>query len=58
MNVVMVSHSPNIRDAAGVDLPVEGEAAILRPNAGDTPTLVARILPEEWTALAQALGPS
>ena len=56
-NTVMVSHSPNIRDAADVDLPVEGGAAILRPNPGDKPTVVARILPDEWTVLAQALGP-
>jgi broad specificity phosphatase PhoE len=56
-NTVMVSHSPNIREAADVDLPVEGEAAILRPNVGTRPTVVARILPGEWTALAQALGP-
>jgi broad specificity phosphatase PhoE len=55
-NVVFVSHSPNIRDAAGVDLPVEGEAAILQPNPGTPPTPVARILPDEWPALAQALG--
>jgi len=55
-NVVFVAHSPNIRDAAGVDLPVEGEAAILQPNPGDPPTLVARILPDEWPALAQALN--
>jgi broad specificity phosphatase PhoE len=56
-NTVMVSHSPNIRDAAGVDLPVEGGAAILRPNPGDKPATVARILPGEWVELAQALGP-
>ena len=55
-NTVLVAHSPNIRDAAGVDLPVEGEAAILRPNPGDAPTLAARILPDEWLALAQALS--
>jgi phosphohistidine phosphatase SixA len=53
-NVVFVAHSPNIRDAAGVDLPVEGEAAILQPNPGNSPTLVARILPDEWPALAAA----
>ena len=36
-NVVFVAHSPNIRDAAGVDLPVEGEAAILQPSPGEIP---------------------
>jgi phosphohistidine phosphatase SixA len=55
-NTIFVSHSPNIRDATGVDLPVEGEAAILQPNPGSGPTLVARILPDEWPALALALG--
>jgi phosphohistidine phosphatase SixA len=55
-NVVFVAHSPNIRDAVGVDLPVEGQAAVLQPNPGEAPTLVARILPDEWTPLAQALG--
>ncbi len=55
VNMVMVSHPPNIRDAAGVDLPVEGGAAILRPNPGDKPTLVARLRPEEWTELAQVM---
>jgi phosphohistidine phosphatase SixA len=56
-NVVFVAHSPNIRDAAGIDLPVEGEAAILKPNPGSAPMLVARILPDEWPALAEALTP-
>ena len=32
-NTVLVSHSPNLRLAAGVDLPVEGEAAIFRVDA-------------------------
>jgi phosphohistidine phosphatase SixA len=55
-NVVMVSHSPNVKDALEVDLPVEGEAVILKPNPGSKPTPVMRILPDEWTSLAQALG--
>jgi phosphohistidine phosphatase SixA len=55
-STVFVAHSPNIRDAAGVDLPVEGEAAILQPEPGNSPTLVARILPDDWPALAQALA--
>jgi phosphohistidine phosphatase SixA len=56
-NVVIVAHSPNIRDAAGVDLPVEGEAAILSPTPDGAPTLVARILPDDWATLAAALAP-
>jgi phosphohistidine phosphatase SixA len=55
-NILFVSHSPNIKDAMGIDLPVEGEAAILLPNPGNSPTLVTRILPDEWPALALALG--
>jgi phosphohistidine phosphatase SixA len=56
-NLVMVSHSPNIRDAAGIDLPVEGGAAILAlaPDGG-TPTLVARVLPTEWAVWAEAMA--
>jgi phosphohistidine phosphatase SixA len=54
-NVVYVSHSPNIRQAMNVDLPVEGTAAIIRVEGGN-PQLVARILPTEWAPLAQALA--
>jgi phosphohistidine phosphatase SixA len=53
---VMVAHSPNIRLAAGVDLPEEGGAAIFR-HEGGTPRLVARVRPGEWPAWAQTLGP-
>jgi broad specificity phosphatase PhoE len=55
-NTVLVAHSPNIRLALDIDLPVEGEAAILKPNPGGKPTLVMRILPDEWATLAQALA--
>jgi len=54
-NVVVVAHSPNIRDAVDVDLPVEGGAVILRPVPGGKPTPVLRLLPGEWSALAEAL---
>jgi phosphohistidine phosphatase SixA len=56
-NTVLVSHSPNIRLAAEVDLPVEGSAAVFRVQAQGAPTLVARVLPDEWPALARALRP-
>jgi phosphohistidine phosphatase SixA len=56
MNTIMVSHSPNIRLAAGVDLPAEGGAAVFQVEGQDPPQLMARILPEEWTTLAQALS--
>jgi phosphohistidine phosphatase SixA len=63
MNTVMVSHSPNLRDAIGVDLTVEGSAAILRPNAQGRPEVVAIVLPGDWgaqagTAQATAGAPS
>src|SRR5262249_52530236 len=34
-NIVFVSHLYNIKDAIEVDLPVEGQAAILQPNPGN-----------------------
>jgi len=54
-NVFLVSHSPNIRLAMNVDMPVEGSAAIIRVENGQ-PQLVARVLPTEWAPLAQALA--
>lgn len=55
-NRFMVAHSPNIRLAAGVDLPEEGGAAVFR-HEGGTPELVARVRPGEWPAWARALAP-
>lgn len=52
----LVSHSPNIKLATGVDLPEEGGAAVFRVEAG-APQLVARIVPSGWPALARALAP-
>jgi broad specificity phosphatase PhoE len=54
-NTVIVSHSPNIRLATGVELPEEGGVAIFRLEGG-TPSLVARVVPAEWPAWAQALA--
>jgi phosphohistidine phosphatase SixA len=56
INTVMVSHSPNIRLAYNVDLPAEGGAAVFRVERDAAPILVARILPDEWTILSQALS--
>jgi phosphohistidine phosphatase SixA len=56
-NIMMVSHSPNIRMAAGVDLPVEGSAAVFRVPGQGEPALIARVLPDEWAVLARALRP-
>jgi phosphohistidine phosphatase SixA len=55
-NRYLVSHSPNVKLAAGVDLPEEGGAAVFRAEAGVAQT-VARIVPSEWPALARALAP-
>jgi phosphohistidine phosphatase SixA len=54
-NRYLVAHSPNIKLAAGVDLPEEGGAAVFRVEAG-THQLVARIVPSEWPAWARALA--
>ena len=53
-NTVLVSHSPNIRLAAGVDLPVEGEAAVFQVDASGASKMVARIMPDDWSTLAHA----
>jgi phosphohistidine phosphatase SixA len=55
-NTVLVSHSPNIRLAAGVDLPVEGEAAVFRVDPSGTSTLVTLVMPTDWPVLAQVLA--
>jgi hypothetical protein len=55
-NTILVSHSPNIRLAADVDLPVEGEAAVFRVDASGVSALVTRVLPTDWPVLAQALA--
>jgi phosphohistidine phosphatase SixA len=55
-NLVFVAHSPIMRAAMGVELTVEGSAAILAPVAGAMPTTVARILPGEWASFALAMA--
>jgi phosphohistidine phosphatase SixA len=54
-NTVLVSHSPNLKEAAQIDLTAEGMAAILRPNGG-APALVALVPPSDWTGAAQAVA--
>jgi phosphohistidine phosphatase SixA len=54
-NRFLVAHSPNIKLAAGVDLPEDGGAAVFRLESG-APQLMARIVPAEWPALARALA--
>jgi phosphohistidine phosphatase SixA len=55
-NSILVAHSPNIRLAANVDLAVEGSAAVFKVDAAGSQKLIARVLPDDWPALAQALS--
>jgi broad specificity phosphatase PhoE len=54
--VFVVTHKPNIMDAFGKDWfeVREGEASIFRPQPGGGTVLVARVLIEEWPAIAAA----
>lgn len=52
-NTVLVAHGNVIAAAANVTL-AEGEAAVLAPGIGEAGfTLIARVPPEEWAALAE-----
>jgi broad specificity phosphatase PhoE len=53
--LIIVTHKPNIMDALGKDWfdVREGEASIFRPENGRS-VLVARVLIEEWPAIATA----
>jgi len=53
-NTILVAHQFNLRDAADVSLGVEGEAAVFAPDGRGAYTLLERVLPEGWTALANA----
>ena len=57
-NTILVSHAPNIRLVANIDLPVEGEAAIFRVDVLGVSTFVMRVMPTDWTLLAQAVSAS
>lgn len=56
--VIVVTHKPNILEAFGKDWfeVREGEATIFRPQEGGGAVLVARVLIEEWPAIAAARG--
>lgn len=54
-NTVLVAHGFNITNTAGITI-AEGEAAIFMPLGADGFRLVGRVLPEEWTRLAQLSG--
>jgi broad specificity phosphatase PhoE len=54
--VIVVTHKPNIMEAFGKDWfeVREGEATIFRPREDGGSVLVARVLIEEWPAIAAA----
>jgi len=52
-NVVLVSHSANLREAAGIFAKPEGVAYIFRPLPNGKFEAVARILPQDWGGAAQ-----
>ena len=52
-NAVLVSHSANLREAAGIFAKPEGAAYVFRPLPDGRFEAVARILPEEWTSIAK-----
>jgi phosphohistidine phosphatase SixA len=54
LNTVLVGHDTTIRNAEGISM-VEGEAAIFLPHGAYGFTLVRRVLPGEWAALARLL---
>lgn len=52
-NVVLVSHSANLREAAGIFAKPEGVAYVFRPLPNGKFEVVARILPQDWSGAAQ-----
>jgi len=52
-NAVIVSHSANLREAAGIFPKPEGVAYVFRPLPHGEFEAVARILPEAWSGVAQ-----
>jgi phosphohistidine phosphatase SixA len=54
-NTLIVSHRPNLQDAAGKEFGDvgEGEAAIFKPIGENNFTLVARVVPEKWSQWAK-----
>jgi broad specificity phosphatase PhoE len=52
-NAVIVSHSANLREAAGIWPKPEGAAYIFRPLQGGRFELIAKVLPDDWLAAAK-----
>jgi broad specificity phosphatase PhoE len=51
-NSVIVSHSANLREAAGIFAKPEGAAYVFRPLPNGRFEPVAKLLPEDWTRVA------
>lgn len=52
-NTVIVSHTANLKEAAGIWPKPEGVAIVFRPRADGGFDPIARVLPGEWPELAQ-----
>lgn len=54
-NRVIVSHKPNLQDAAGKEFgdTVEGEVVVFEPRGNDVFVVVARVAPELWSQWVQ-----
>ncbi len=52
-NTVLVAHQFNLRDAMGVTLVTEGEAAVYQPDGTGGTALTALVMPYEWKEFLQ-----
>jgi broad specificity phosphatase PhoE len=52
-NTVLVAHQFNLRDAMGVTLDAEGEAAVYQPDGVGGAALTALVMPYEWKGFLQ-----
>jgi hypothetical protein len=54
-NIVIVSHRPNLQDAAGKEFgdAAEGEAVVFQPLANGGFKRLGRVLPAKWTEWAK-----
>jgi len=57
-NAVIVSHTANLREAAGIWPKPEGVAYVFRPLSGGQFETIAMVLPEDWTMLAKLTSSS
>jgi broad specificity phosphatase PhoE/predicted small lipoprotein YifL len=53
-NTILVSHSANLREAAGIFAKPEGAAYVFRPLPDGRFEPIAKILPEDWSRAAKA----